>query len=185
MQEDYKKLIEEKDKIIEEYKKQIALLKKQVEYYKKTACIDPLTNLNNRRAVSYTSNYSNIIMGDVDHFKQINDEYGHEEGDKVLIEIGKILIHNVRDIDLACRWGGEEFAIFLKDCNEDIAYKKALLLKEKIESLKDVFGFDITMSFGVSNINDKNMQEAITEADQAMYESKSKGRNTVTVYTLN
>ena len=185
MQEDYKKLLEEKDKIIEEYKKQIALLKTQVDFYKNAACVDPLTNLNNRRAVSYTSNYSCIIMGDVDHFKQINDEYGHDEGDKVLVEIGKILVCNVRDTDLACRWGGEEFAIFLKDCDEDVAYKKALLIKEKIEGLKDIFGFNITMSFGVSNILDKNMQDAIIEADQAMYESKSKGRNTVTVYTLN
>ena len=183
MQEEYEKIIEEKERIINEYKKKVALLETQLEYYKKAACIDPLTKLYNRRAISYTSDCSSVIMADIDYFKRINDKYGHEKGDEVLESIGEIFQNNVRNTDRVCRWGGEEFAIFLKSCDLEAALAKAMVLREKVSQLNEKFEFNITMSFGVTDAKEKNVNEAIREADQAMYESKKNGRDRVTIYT--
>ena len=79
---------------------------------------------------------------------------------------------------------GIRYVIFLQGCKVDDGFNKALLWKNKIEELKDKFGFDITMSFGVSDLTNKTMQEAIKEADEAMYKSKETGRNRVTIYQL-
>ncbi len=181
----YRKKLINKEKEIRLYKKKIKLLNEQLEFYKKQACTDSLTNLNNRRSIENVENFDSIILGDIDHFKIINDKYGHNLGDKVLIEISNILKKYIRDTDLVCRWGGEEFVILLKNCNDMCAYHKAVALKENISKLSDKFGFKITMSFGVSSMLGKTLQTAIEEADIAMYKSKKDGRDKVTVYTLN
>ena len=183
-EEEYIKIIESKDKTIQQYKKEIELLKKQNEYYKKVACTDSLTNLGNRRSLEKIDNYDSVILGDIDHFKKINDEHGHAFGDLVLIEISNVLKNSVRESDLICRWGGEEFVILLKNCNNVDAYNKAVQLKEQIALLGEKFGFKITMSFGISNILNKPLKTAIDEADKAMYKSKEDGRDRVTVYSL-
>ena len=182
--EEYELQLERKNKVIEQYKKEIEILKKQVEFYKREAYIDTLTKLNNRRALKDIGGYNFVIMGDIDHFKEINDKYGHVFGDRILVEISEILKQYIADSDLVCRYGGEEFIIFLKNNNDYYAYCKALLLKQKIEELSKKYGFSITMSFGVSNLYGKTMNKAIEEADFAMYESKKNGRNTVTIYEL-
>ena len=183
-EEYFTKKIKEKDKIIKEYKKQNELLKKQLEYYKMTAFTDSLTKLNNRRSLENVEKYDSVILGDIDHFKLINDNFGHNIGDLVLIDIGNVFKKYIRESDLVCRWGGEEFVILLKNCNDNDAYNKAIQLKNAVSSLSDKFGFKITMSFGISNISDKTLKVAIDEADKAMYESKENGRNTITVYSL-
>ena len=180
-----KKELANKNKKIRLYKKEIILLQKQLEYYKNQANIDYLTKLNNRSAIDYNKKYDNVILGDIDYFKKINDEYGHILGDKVLIEVGLVLKKYVSKSDLVCRWGGEEFVILLKNSDDDMAYSKALSIKNEIENLKNKFGFDITMSFGISNTIGRNLDEAICEADKAMYHSKQHGRNMVTIYSLN
>ena len=182
--DDYIKLLEEKDKLIKKYECEIELLKKQNEYLKQISYTDSLTHLGNRRALEKIDEYDSVIMGDIDYFKKINDKYGHQTGDIVLIEISNVLRNFVRESDLVCRWGGEEFVILLKNCNDKDAYFKAVQLKEEIASLGDKFGFKITMSFGISNIENKSLKTAIDEADQAMYKSKEDGRNRVTVYSL-
>lgn len=159
-------------------------LKRENELLKEQICKDSLTKLNNRRALENIGAYDSLILGDIDHFKIINDTYGHLVGDRVLVEISLVFKKYVRDTDLVCRWGGEEFLILLKKCNDDDAYTKASLLKEKIMELSDKFGFDITMSFGVSDLSDNTLESAIKNADEAMYESKHNGRNRVTVYQL-
>ncbi len=159
-------------------------LKKELAFYKKQAYEDSLTHLNNRRAIEDISDYDCVIMGDIDHFKIINDTYGHSVGDEVLVEIGSVFKQFVRETDYVCRWGGEEFLIFLKNCDDNDAYDKASLLREKIMELSDKFGFDITMSFGVSNLSDNTLEDAIKNADEAMYKSKENGRNRVTVYQI-
>jgi len=183
-EKEYKLELENKDKIIDQYKREVELLKKQVEYYKREAYVDTLTKLNNRRAIKDIGGYNFVIMGDIDHFKNINDQYGHVFGDKILVEISKILKECVKDNDLLCRYGGEEFVIFIKNSNPYYAYCQALFLKEKIETLGDKYGFPITMSFGITNLHNKTMNKAIEQADIAMYESKKNGRNMVSVYEL-
>ena len=100
----------------------------------------------------------------------------------LLVEIGKILQKFVRETDMACRWGGEEFVILLKNCNTTDAYNKATMLRKEIIKLSEKYGFKITMSFGIANLEGKTMEKAIKEADKAMYKSKIDGRNRVTIY---
>ena len=183
-EKNYKKKLKEKEKIINEYKKKIELLKRQLEYYKKAACTDSLTKLNNRRSLETSEDYDSVILGDIDYFKKINDSYGHKIGDSVLIDISNVFKECVRENDLVCRWGGEEFVILLKNCNNIDAYKKALQLKEEISKLSEKFGFTITMSFGISDARNNTLKDAIDEADKAMYESKQRGRDTITIYKL-
>jgi len=163
---------------------EIADLKREVEYYKSLATVDTLTGLKNRRALENIGEYDSLIMCDVDFFKRINDMYGHDTGDKVLKLIGEVLKRLVRDGDMVLRWGGEEFVIVLKNCTLEHAYTKASELRLAVRELSDVFNFDISMSFGVTEIADKNatVQDIVAEADEAMYDSKNNGRNQVTVY---
>ena len=180
---DLKKELNKKNKIIGELKLEIELLKKENERLKKEAYLDTLTQLNNRRILENVNDFDSIIIGDIDHFKRINDSYGHLKGDEVLIAISQVLNECVRDTDIVCRWGGEEFVILLKNCTDKDAFNKAMLLKEKISELEKTFGFEITMSFGVSNfLFEKPMKKAINEADKALYKSKQNGRNKVTMY---
>ena len=179
----YEDEILKKDKIIKELKEEIALLKEEVNKYKEEAYHDSLTPLNNRRILENAVDYDSVIIGDIDHFKKINDTYGHLKGDEVLIAISEVLNSYIRETDIVCRWGGEEFVIVLKNCSNEDAYKKAEVLKEKVSQLKEKFGFEITMSFGVSNyIFEKPVKDAIDEADKALYKSKQNGRNRVTMY---
>lgn len=159
-------------------------LRKQLAIYKEMAYKDTLTNLNNRRSLESISDYDCLILGDIDHFKAINDTYGHLVGDEVLVEISSVFKQFVRETDYVCRWGGEEFLIFLKNCDDEDAYGKANILREKIMELSSEFGFNITMSFGISNLSNSTLEDAIKNADEAMYESKHNGRNRVTVYQL-
>lgn len=181
-----KKYIEEiskKEKIIEELKEENEKLKQLVEKYKQEAYYDSLTHLNNRRVLENIVDYDSVILGDIDFFKKINDSYGHLKGDEVLVAISEVLFNCVRDTDIVCRWGGEEFLIILKNCSNEEAYRKAMVLKEKIEELQEKFGFKITMSFGISNyIFEKPVAEAIDEADKALSRSKKDGRNRITMY---
>lgn len=172
-----------KDQTINELKLEVEKLKLENERLKNELYFDSLTNIHNRRILENLSDFDSIIMGDIDHFKKINDSYGHLKGDEVLMAIGELLNKNIRDTDIVCRWGGEEFVILLKNCTDQEAYNKAIYLKEKISELKELFGFEITMSFGISNfLFEKPMKNAIEEADKALYKSKRTGRNKVTMY---
>ncbi len=182
---DYIKIIQKKNEQINKYKKKIINLKKQNDYYKTMAFTDSLTKLRNRRSLNKIDSYHSVILGDIDHFKKINDENGHNFGDLVLIEVSNILKNSIRESDLVCRWGGEEFVILLKNCSNEDAYNKAIQLKERISQLEEKIGIRVTMSFGVSDISNKSLKTAIEEADKAMYISKEAGRNRVTVYSLN
>ena len=180
---DYDEKLIDKDIIINELKSELEKLKLENKKLKEELYLDSLTNINNRRILDDVTDFDSIIMGDIDYFKNINDLYGHLKGDEVLIEVSNVLSKYIRDTDIVCRWGGEEFVILLKNCDDKEAYNKALYLKEKISELKEMFGFDITMSFGISNfLFKKTMKTAIDEADKALYKSKKMGRNKVTMY---
>ncbi len=150
---------------------------------------DPLTGLYNRRgyednitSIKNTS-FGSILMCDIDHFKNVNDKYGHNTGDYVLKEVAKVLKEELRDNDISVRWGGEEFLIFLSETAISQACLMAERLRYKIEHNEIVYdnkSIYITFSIGVSVIeNDISLEEAIKNADHAMYVSKKEGRNRV------
>ena len=172
-----------KNALLERKEEEVEELKKEVSFYKNISTTDTLTGLKNRRAIENVNEYDSVIMGDVDLFKRINDNYGHDTGDKVLKLISDILKRLVRDGDLVLRWGGEEFIILLKNCSLINAFNKASELRVAVSALSEKLGFNITMSFGVAEIRDnEDVQTVVSEADAAMYESKNTGRNKVTVY---
>ena len=140
------KLLQQRNELIKKLIKENKKLKHDLKLYKKEAYTDSLTKLNNRRSIENKDGFDAVILGDIDHFKNINDRFGHDFGDKVLVEIGKILKKHIRDTDMACRWGGEEFVILLKNCNDEDAYIKAIQLKNKIANLSKKYGFEITIS---------------------------------------
>ena len=130
-----------------------------------------------------------LMMIDVDSFKQINDNYGHDIGDKVLQHVAKILISNTREFDICCRLGGDEFVVILPDANGDQA---KLIGQRVINKLKDCeFILDentmkfinVTLSIGIAEWqNDMNILQFRKCADVALYNSKRNGRNRITEY---
>jgi len=115
-----------------------------------------------------------IIMFDIDHFKKINDNYGHQIGDVVIQKTSEILKTNIRKNDIACRYGGEEFVIFLYDCNIDDGYDIAEKIRQKVESQElhiEDKTIKYTISAGVSN-KGKSIEEMIKNADEMLYKAK-------------
>ena len=131
--------------------------------------------------------YSSICMLDVDHFKNVNDQFGHECGDKVLKGIVDICTRNLRSYDSIYRYGGEEFLICLPDIKPAEALPLLERLRKAIESEsfkhRDGRAVSVTASFGLSHINgDKPLDEVINEADQALILAKSQGRNCIRLW---
>lgn len=154
---------------------------------------DPLTNCYNRRvlfehmdkdfATPELFNEYCIIMADIDHFKKVNDTYGHNEGDSVICGVADILRSCVRQSDIVVRYGGEEFCIVLHLAPLSQAMHIAEKMREKIET-SHFNTISVTCSFGVSSIqfNAKVPEELINQADLALYRSKSRGRNQVMLW---
>ena len=157
--------------------------------------IDPLTKLSNRRDVKEILSYEQsrfersgkgftIGLGDIDFFKKINDQYGHDVGDYVLKEVAVVLKKNIRKVDSVARWGGEEFLIVLPDTTLNGAAKVIEKIRSSIESFNFEFNQEkikVTMSFGVAcHANECNQMESIIKlADDLLYKAKEQGRNRV------
>ncbi|MEJ2201705.1 MAG: sensor domain-containing diguanylate cyclase [Desulfuromonadaceae bacterium] len=123
-----------------------------------------------------------LLMCDVDHFKKVNDSYGHPFGDQVLKEVARCLRKNVRVVDLAARYGGEEFAILMEDSDLNGALLKAEQLRQEVENLplhRQQEKVAVTLSLGLAVYpNDAQSIEALIDcADQALYQAKAGGRN--------
>jgi len=122
-----------------------------------------------------------LIVIDVDHFKQVNDQHGHSVGDLGLTQISALLAENVRNEDIAARYGGEEFVIVLDHCPLAAALAKAEQLRKWIAELQPE-NLTVTASFGVTHYKQEDEQEfssLFTRADQAVYQAKNSGRNCV------
>ncbi|HAT8750637.1 TPA: diguanylate cyclase [Legionella pneumophila] len=161
---------------------------------------DPLTGLYNRRYLEdflfkqlhqaeRTKASFAILMLDLDHFKKINDTFGHDAGDLVLKELGQILNNDIRLGDIAARYGGEEFVLLLYDIDAQAAKMKAENLRSAISNLHVKYGAQpvgqITASIGISVYPDdaKSLAELIEAADKALYQAKNKGRNKVILFS--
>ncbi len=123
-----------------------------------------------------------VIFIDLDDFKKVNDEFGHDEGDRVLVSCARFFEANVREIDAVGRFGGEEFVIGLLGASEDEAYEKAEKIRKMLVEHVSVGDAPITTSIGVASLRQshaKTLDELITAADKAMYEAKTvRGKNT-------
>lgn len=162
---------------------------------------DSLTGLNNRRFFEYlaqqhpthrlkegTLSPSSLIVFDVDHFKKINDNYGHDIGDQVLQIIAKTAQSEMRNTDILARYGGEEFIALLPDTHLDDALKIADCLRQRIEQtevfLDQVQSLKFTISVGAAILEtcETDLYTVIKQADIALYQAKANGRNRVEHY---
>ncbi len=152
---------------------------------------DQLTGVSNRRDLTnilekeyersqrYNNTFSFIIF-DIDHFKRINDTYGHNTGDRILKEISMLVSENIRKSDYFGRWGGEEFVVIAPENNLKSAKKFAEKLRKEIDEYSFIKERNITASFGVAELSaEENIDQLIKRADDALYRAKANGRNRV------
>jgi diguanylate cyclase (GGDEF)-like protein len=132
-----------------------------------------------------------IILADLDHFKQINDSFGHAAGDEALKEVTRRLKSDLRPYDLAGRYGGEEFLLILPTCNLRPATQRAEQLRLAVSQLPILTlsgSISVTLSLGVTVSNPDSqltLEGLLEEADQALYRAKEKGRNCVQAFAAN
>ncbi|MEA1920328.1 MAG: diguanylate cyclase [Campylobacterota bacterium] len=184
--------------LIARVKRELKLVALQEEL-KLLASIDPMTKLYNRRYFSKASENMldlakrekkelALIMVDIDRFKNINDTYGHDTGDDVIIAFADMLHQMQRESDIICRFGGEEFVILMPETDSDGASVVAHKIKEKTHNIAIEIqnkSLSFTVSSGVSSIkvhDEKTIQAALKRADEALYEAKQNGRDRVCVH---
>jgi two-component system cell cycle response regulator len=182
-------------------KRYLDALRSRLDQSMELAVTDQLTGLHNRRYMraqleqhirraNMGGEPISILLADIDHFKRINDIYGHSAGDDVLREIGRRLREHIRPTDLACRYGGEEFVIIMPDTTRDMAMQTGERLRAVIAEAPVSIGrgeqLRVTMSGGVSTIIPPNddLDPMLARADEALYRAKGRGRNCIEVEVL-
>jgi diguanylate cyclase (GGDEF)-like protein len=160
---------------------------------------DPLTGLFNRRYLEETMERElarsirngqplAVVAIDVDHFKRFNDTHGHEAGDQVLVELARLLRESVRNTDIACRYGGEEFVLLMPDSPPAIAIERVETLRAQVSALRLQFGAGrnepLTISIGLATApqDGHRADVLLRNADTALYAAKAGGRNRLVVY---
>ncbi len=166
-------------------------LEEQRKMFEKEASTDTLTRIANRlkfnavleQQVEISKRYGDdlsIILLDIDNFKMINDTYGHQVGDNVLVELAVVIGESVRKSDTFARWGGEEFAIILPQTSIQTAKILAEKLREKVAGYSFSDNIDVTCSFGVAQYqNMEPISDFLKHVDDALYQAKSAGKNIV------
>jgi len=197
--------VKERTSQLEETNKQLQIQMKEIERLQETlreqARRDPLTGLYNRRYLSEALQHElsrarrarksvSVIIMDVDHFKKINDAHGHQLGDKFLQEIANLLSTHTRDFDFACRYGGEEFLLVLPSATAGNAFKRAEQIRRQCADIRiqhEDKELSVTISMGIATYPrySGNIDELLTKADKALYRSKRRGRNQVTIWKEN
>ncbi len=159
---------------------------------------DSLTNISNRRVLFDEGNtlfeackkhgqHFTLLLFDIDHFKQVNDNYGHPAGDQILADMVQLATENIRHYDIFARYGGEEFAMILKDTTQNNCHVIPNKLLDMVRNQSFILGdgqqVKITVSIGVTNFNPryKNFDEMVKQCDNALYEAKEGGRDRVVV----
>ncbi|TDF86184.1 diguanylate cyclase [Pseudomonas sp. H9] len=166
----------------------VRLLQQKLGQLTQEAHSDPLTSLANRRAMTdlldlldQAESPFSVLALDIDHFKQINDAFGHDVGDAALIYIANILKRNSRTGDLACRSGGEEFALVLPDTTLKVAITIAERIRENVASSEIPGIGTLTLSVGVAcrDVDAATPEAVLKLADERLYQAKAEGRNRV------
>ena len=129
------------------------------------------------------------MIFDIDHFKKVNDTYGHQAGDTVIQSVARVLREQLRDTDIAGRYGGEEFVVLLPDVDAAgarVFAERLRLIVERLQVSHDGQVIPFTISLGVADLSEPSHdhQQVIQWADQALYNSKRNGRNQVTVFGI-
>ena len=163
---------------------------------------DPLTKIYNRRFFIEVAEKElerdkrkgsplSVIILDIDHYKKVNDSYGHLIGDQVLINLANLCLNNIRNMDIFARFGGDEFVILMPDTDKKMASETAdrlrVLVAEKPMAASDKSEVPITISLGISDWNSEipiEINELLDQADQALYQAKQAGRNRVKVWRI-
>ena len=162
------------------------------ETLQRLALVDELTGLPNRRAFTSSAQRAvatarragedlAVAMVDVDHFKKINDHYGHDEGDRVLRELARTMLDFFREGDLLGRLGGEEFGVVLAGITEDFAQRRLDAFREEVARRCTVRQTAVTVSIGFTRVKRASggLDELLKTADRALYAAKDGGRNRV------
>ncbi|MFX3635764.1 MAG: diguanylate cyclase [Candidatus Pristimantibacillus sp.] len=153
---------------------------------------DALTKLPNRRTLdSITASWVgqgipfSIIMLDLDHFKSVNDQFGHQKGDEVLQFLTTVMLNEKREQDYCCRYGGEEFTVLLPFAAEQQAFLIAEQIRTKMETLITPIGRPVTLSLGIASYpaSTNDLSTLFKQADDALYKAKSEGRNRTVMYS--
>lgn len=181
-----------------ELQKRVAEVEKLKDEVREQALHDSLTGLPNRRHLSEILPHEflraerkneplSIIFADVDHFKTINDAYGHPVGDQFLVEIAHLFQRELRRSDFVYRYGGDEFVLVLLGYNAESSVKRIEDIRQKCARIivtAEGKELSATLSFGIATfpLHSKNWQEIIMKADQALYDAKRMGRNQVRVW---
>ena len=173
------------------------ILRQNLQLSLEMAITDPLTGLYNRRYMEThlatlvqratdRGRPISLLVIDIDYFKAVNDTHGHEAGDEVLREFGDRLIRNIRGIDLACRFGGEEFIVVMPDTDIDFAHLVAERLRREVAARPFAIhggteALDVTVSIGITGLHgpDDTVDGLLRRADHALYRAKREGRNRV------
>lgn len=171
----------------------ITALKLAEEQLQRLSTTDPLTGAYNRRmfmdllakelqrASRYGEPFS-LLMFDIDHFKAVNDQYGHDIGDRVLVEMVRLSIETIRQPDVLARWGGEEFMVLLPQTDGDMAHTLGERLRKKIEGHIFAEAGHLTVSVGVTSLGQVDTIDSLLKrVDEALYTAKESGRNRVIV----
>lgn len=162
---------------------------REIKRLEERSVTDPLTGAYNRLKVNAEIKAAlgrqdrhqigfSVILFDIDRFKDINDSYGHDAGDQILIDITQIVWSSVRSTDVLARWGGEEFLVICSGANLENAVELAERIRKKVEGFTFKIPRRVTVSFGVTEASANDTPELIVKrADEAMYEAKRTGRN--------
>ena len=173
-------------------REQVSVKQRQIESYISDARTDALTGIANRRAFDYEirrlfaqrqrqGNSFSLLLVDIDHFKWFNDYHGHQVGDEMLRLVAGTFSHTLRDMDLVCRYGGEEFVMILPGTSLLNAIRAARRVHEALEQTSYRAGdalLRVTVSIGVAEVHgDENVEKFIKRLDEALYAAKHAGRN--------
>ncbi|MEQ8393011.1 MAG: GGDEF domain-containing protein [Thalassospira sp.] len=181
---------------IEEYHNEVRRVRTELEMVRRDAMTDTLTGIANRKnfdtslrdAVTTTMESGaplSLLMIDIDHFKDFNDNFGHRAGDGVLKAVARVLVRSTKGADTVARYGGEEFAVILPDTSKENAEKLANKLRDNVSNQRIInkktgkdFG-KLTVSIGLTSYQlGENILEFVDRADNALYQAKQEGRNT-------
>jgi diguanylate cyclase (GGDEF)-like protein len=186
--------MKKEDEEIEKLRERITYLEGKLKKLSKEVKTDFLTNIANKKALMeelkrqesaynrYGTNYS-VVFFDIDHFKNINDTYGHDAGDVILKSLGLLFKRYARDVDMIGRFGGEEFVAILPNTDVKGAYEFAEKLRKIIQKTKFMYKktrIDVTVSGGVAERKEVNSKDELLKlADERLYKAKRSGRNRV------